>query len=392
MQKFFCTVIAVLFSSSSVHAQMFWLEIAAKNVTERTALASAGYDIVSVESDRVIVLASEEQLQRAIKSEKLLARYREEMSPFDFPTKDQNFHNYSEITQKVQTLAANHPTLVTLNSIGKSVEGRDIWSLRLSALPEGAPATVFMGGHHAREHVSVEVPLRLAQYLVDEFNKKNPRIVSLLNTYEVHIIPVVNPDGKEFDISGTSYKYWRKNRATNGGGSAMGVDLNRNYGYGWGGAGASTSKSDDTYRGPNAFSEPETQAIKNFLEKRPNVTMLLSYHTFSKLVLWPWGHVDEELSNTKDLAVFKTAGQKMSNWTGYKGMKSGDLYLASGDTCDWAYGELGIFAFTFELDPESMFSGGFYPGQGVLDSVFQKNIEPALYMIEMSDNPYKVLP
>lgn len=371
---------------------MFWLEIAAKNVTERTALASAGYDIVSVESDRVIVLASEEQLQRAIKSEKLLAQYREEMSPFDFPTKDQNFHNYSEITQKVQALAMNNPKLVTLSSIGKSVEGRDIWSVRVSALPEGAPASVFMGGHHAREHVSVEVPLRLMQYLVDEFNKKNPRIVSLLNTYEVHIIPAVNPDGKEYDISGTSYKHWRKNRSTNGGGSSYGVDLNRNYGYGWGGAGASASKSDDTYRGPSAFSEPETQAIKNFLEKHSNVTTLLSYHTFSKLVLWPWGHIDEELSNTKDLAVFKTAGQKMSQWTGYKGMKSGDLYLASGDTCDWAYGELGIFAFTFELDPESIFSGGFYPGQGVLDSVFQKNIEPALYLIELSDNPYKVLP
>lgn len=392
MQKYFCALFLSLFFSSNVYANVFWLEMEAHSVAERTALVNAGYDIVSVEEDRVIILADEAKLNEAHASGKLLAQYRESQSPFDFPTKDQNFHNYKELTDEIQATAKNNPGLVTVSSIGKSVENRDIWNVRVSALPEGAPAAVFMGGHHAREHVSVEVPLRLLQYLVDEYNQKNPRIVSLLNKFEVHIIPVVNPDGKEFDISGTTYKYWRKNRSRNGSANDFGVDLNRNYGFGWGGAGASNYSKDETYRGPSAFSEPETKTIKTFLETHTNVTTLLSYHTFSKLVLWPWGHIDEEVSNAKDLSVFKTAGEKMAKWTGYKGMKSGDLYLASGDTCDWAYGELGIFAFTFELDPESQWSGGFYPGQSVLDSVFQKNIEPALYLIELSDNPYKVLP
>lgn len=391
MQKFFASALFVLFSSSTAYADMYWLEMSAHNKYERTELAQQGYDIVSVEADRAIILADERMLEKAQTSGRLLARYKESLSPFDFPSKDQNFHNYKEITDELQQTAKDNPSIATVTSIGKSVEGRDIWSMRLSALPEGAPASVFMGGHHAREHVSVEVPLQLIQYIVSEYNKKNPRIVSLLNAFEVHIIPAVNPDGKEYDISSGTYKYWRKNRSRNGG-TSYGVDLNRNYGFGWGGAGASASTKDDTYRGPSAFSEPETIAIKTFLESHKNITTLLSYHTFSKLVMWPWGHLDEELPNKKDLDVFKAAGAQMAQWTGYTAMKSGDLYLASGDTCDWAYGELGIFAFTFELDPSSSFGGGFYPGQSVLDSVFQKNIEPALYLIEMSDNPYKVLP
>ena len=81
----------------------------------------------------------------------------------------------------------------------------------------------------------------------------------------------------------------------------------------------------------------------------------------------------------------------MAGWTGYTAQKSGELYLASGDACDWAYEEHGIFAFTFELDPISMHGGGFYPGQDIIETVFQKNIEPALYLMEIAGNPLGVL-
>lgn len=384
----------ILFISINAFADEFWMELKASNKYERTELINKGFDIIAVEEDRVIVLGTASELQKADELGVLLYQYKSNLSPFDFPVQDEKFRNYEEIVNLLNNLANNNPDLIELASIGSSVEGRDILSVRLSAVSSRAkrlmPAAVFMGGHHAREHVSVEMPLMLLEYLIDEYNHQNPRIVSLLNNFEVYIIPVVNPDGKQHDIAGSKYKHWRKNRSQNTDGS-RGVDLNRNYAFGWGGAGASSYPGSDTYRGPNAFSEPETQAIKAFVESHPNITTLLSYHTFSQLVLWPWGHVNGEIPNQKDLAVFKTMGEKMAQWNGYRPMKSGDLYLASGDTCDWAYGEHGIFAFTFELDPKSMWNGGFYPGQGVLQAVFDKNLEPALYMIETSDNPYKVL-
>ncbi len=362
-------------------SQPLWLEVAANNVQERTALASQGYDIVAVEEDRVIVLGTEEQLREMQRSQKLLASYPQGLSPFDFPKQDADFHNYAELTKQIENLALKNAGTMTVTSIGSTNENRDLWLIRLSADTTSKPATVFMGGHHAREHVSVEVPLRLVEYLLEEYNKKNPRIVSLFNTYEIFIIPLVNPDGAEFDISTGNYQYWRKNREFQSGNN-YGVDLNRNYGYGWGGAGASTNPSSETYRGPNAFSENETQAIKNWVEQTPQLQMMLSYHTFSKLVLWPWGHLEGKISNPADLLTFETMGKAMAKMAGYRPMKSGDLYLASGDTCDWAYGEHGIFAFTFELDPQSQWEGGFYLEASAIEGIFQKNIEPALYLIE----------
>jgi carboxypeptidase T len=365
----------------SLASQPLWLEISANNVLERTALATKGYDIVAVEHDRVIVLGSEAQLSEMQRAKKLLASYPQGLSPFDFPAQDSDFHNYAELTKKIEALALQNPTTMTVTSIGLTAQKRDLWLIRLSADSVAKPATVFMGGHHAREHVSVEVPLRLMQYLLEEYNKKNPRVVALFNTHEIFIIPLVNPDGAEYDISTGNYQYWRKNREPQPGNN-YGVDLNRNYGFGWGGPGASTSPSSETYRGPSAFSELETRAIKNWVEQTPQLQKMLSYHTFSKLVLWPWGHLEGKISNTADLLKFETMGKTMAKMAGYRPMKSGDLYLASGDTCDWAYGEHGIFAFTFELDPQSQWEGGFYLGASAIEGIFQKNIEPALYLIE----------
>jgi len=67
------------------------------------------------------------------------------------------------------------------------------------------------------------------------------------------------------------------------------------------------------------------------------------------------------------------------------------MYVATGDTCDWAWGAKGIFAFTFELTPKSMWDGGFYPGAGVVQRVFQANIRPALYLIDLSDDPLRAV-
>jgi len=389
----FSTVLVVFFSLSTAAAKEIniWMELKAKNQHERSVLADQGFDIVAVEEDRVIVLGDEDALQRAEKMNLVMGRFLERLSPFDFPNKDEKFHNYTELTAKLNDLVGRNPQFMQMTSIGKTGGGRDIWAVRLSlAAPGTVPASILMGGHHAREHVSVEIPLRLIGYFADEYNKQNPRIVSLLNNYEVFIIPSVNPDGKEFDVATGKYQSWRKNRTNNGDGT-YGVDLNRNYGYFWGGGGASKNSNDETYRGPSAFSENETKAIKAFVEAHPNIKTLLTFHTFSKLILWPWGYQTGEVSNADDMAVFKTMGNTMAQWNGYRPMQSSGLYVASGDTCDWAYGERGIFAFTFELDPDSMWSGGFYPGQGILDSVFNKNLEPALYLIETADNPYKVL-
>jgi carboxypeptidase T len=147
--------------------------------------------------------------------------------------------------------------------------------------------------------------------------------------------------------------------------------------------------------GTAPFSEPETQAIRDFVNSQPRMTTMLSLHTFSELVLYPWGYsndaIGDKAGNKADLPVFEKMARTMAGWNKYTPQQSSDLYIASGDTTDWAYGQHGIFAFTFELDPTNMFEGGFYPSPTVTDAVFAKNLRPFLYLLEFADNPHRTL-
>ncbi len=373
---------------------LYWMKIDANNKEERTLIANTGAVIESVMDDYVVVVANatEKALLEKLRNVRMSFALTPEM--FDFPEKDSRFHNYDELHAAITEMKTKASDIVEIEVIGKSVEGRDITNIKLTAPSDikeiAKPAILFTGTHHAREHLSTEIPLMLAQYLVAEYLAGNDHVIKLLESTVVNIIPLVNPDGSEYDIADGRYKMWRKNRSVNSNGT-FGVDLNRNYGYGWGGEGASASPGSDTYRGPEAFSEPETQAIKDFVESRKNITTLLSFHTFSKLILYPWGHKYESIQDEADRKVHETMARTMAQWNGYKPQEISALYIASGDTTDWSYGEHKIISFTFELDPSTMWEGGFYPGQGVIDSVFAKNLKPALYLIENTPNPYQVI-
>lgn len=390
----FAAFLTLLIGSSlqSMESTQYWMKLKADDKFERSVIADTGVAIEAIGDDYVTATGSLEELRRLedLGFVDVSFALTEKM---DFPTKDAPYHNYAEMRAALDSMAQTYPNLVQPLNIGKTIEGRDIVGIRISgqlAQASTLPGVFFMGGHHAREHLSVEMPLRFAQWLLAEYAKGNSRIVNLVNNRDIHIIPAVNPDGLEYDIATGSYKMWRKNRRQNSNGT-YGVDLNRNYGYQWGGGGASSSPGSDTFRGPSAFSEPETQAIKNHVEANENITILLSFHTFSKLILYPWGFKYDSLAEARDLAVHETMAKKMASWNGYTPQQSSDLYVTSGDTTDWSYGEHKIISFTFELDPANtgFGGGGFYPGAGIIDSVIQKNTEPCLYLIEFADNPYR---
>lgn len=417
--------LGILQPAQSTDHKLYWIKIAATDKFQRSLIANTGASIEIAKDDYVIAFGNEVNLKKIQKIAKVISysdiiaeekfHAETQFGKTDFPSSDSNFHNYTELTAELQKLANENPDIVHLSSIAKTNENRDIWAVRITKdlnIADQKPAVIYMGGHHAREHVSVEIPLMWAQYLISEYRKGNQRIVDLINSRDIHIIPAVNPDGLEFDVSGAKYKLWRKNRTQNSDGT-YGVDLNRNYGYRWGTGGSSTNTTDDTYMGPKPFSEIETQAVKNYVEAHTNITVLLTVHTFSKLILFPWGSTHEKLEIMNDRQVHEKMAAKMSTWNGYKPQQSSDLYIASGDTVDWAYGTHKIISFTFELDPDSSAASsvgglgdllnskcaglyspscaGFYPGQAVINPTFTKNIEPFLYLLEYSDNPYRVL-
>jgi carboxypeptidase T len=370
--------------------ELYLVEISALDKYERSFIADSGVDIIEVREDSVLALVTDRHVRALVEAGFTVDDVPLPDVGLAFPPADSNYHDYAEVGTALTAMANAHPQWAKLFTFGHSIENRNLYLLRITSNPssnEYKPAVWFMGAHHAREHMSVEVPLALAGMLLANVDS-NPTIQNWLNTREVWVSPMINPDGAEYDISTGSYQYWRKNRRNNGDGS-YGVDLNRNYGYQWGGPGSSGYTWDETYRGTAAFSEPETDAIRDWIVAHPVCTEIVSYHSYSELVLYPWGYTYNGIGGDDGTVLSRMAGW-MAYFTGYTAQQSSDLYLTSGDTCDWAYGAEGIFCWTIELYPVSSYPG-FYPPDEKINMVIGENWKAAALAIMAADDPYKVL-
>jgi len=298
------------------------------------------------------------------------------------------YHSYLELEADLMALEAAYPHLARVFDLGDSLEGRNIYALKVSDNVEHDEAEAevfFVGCHHAREWISVEVPYLLGKYLVENYDS-DPEIRSLVRRSEIWIVPLLNPDGLDYSIY--FYRYWRKNRRDNGDGT-YGVDLNRNYGYNWGydNLGSSSNSSSEVYRGPAPFSEPESQSVRDFFQQR-DIQAMITYHSYSQVILYPWGYTHYPTSRDE---LLEKIGAEMSeriedvhgNYYGY-GRAGSKLYLTNGDTTDWTFGIYRIPSYTIELPPIDIFSGGFFNDQEDISTIFEENLPAALYLIEWS--------
>jgi len=323
----------------------------------------------------------------------------------DFPPYDSGYHTYAEMVAEIQATQAAHPDIVALRSIGKSYQGRDLWVAKVSdnvAADEPEPEVMFDGLHHAREHLSLEQTLAILHWLTDGYGV-DQRITDIVDTREVWIVFAVNPDGAEYDLTGSPYRAWRKNRQPNASSTAIGTDINRNYGWHWACCGGSSStKSASTYHGSSAFSTPEARAIRDFMasrriDGRQQIKTAITFHTAGQQILWPYGYTKADVPGdmtTDDHAALVALGRKMAATNGYTAMQSSSLYVTDGDEIDWAYGKEHIFMYTFELYPSHAQVSSidrFYPPDEVIATQTARNRNAILMLIEAAGCPYAVI-
>jgi hypothetical protein len=314
----------------------------------------------------------------------------------DFPSGWRGYHTYAEMSAETLAVATAHPDIVQRISIGTSYQGRTIWAVKISdhvATDENEPEVLFDGLTHSDEHMGLEMTLHILHWLVDGYGH-DARITNLVNTREVWIIFAVNPDGAEYDIAGGHFHYWRKNRQPNAGTSAIGTDLNRNFGYRWGGGGRTSSNPlAITYRGPRAFSAPETRNVRDFLASRvvggrQQIRTAITFHEAGRLVMWPYGYTLADLPadmTTDDHAALMKIGKHMAATNGYRPEQASDLYITSGTTRDYEYGMYRIFSYTFEMSVVD------YPKDTLIGPETGRNKEAVLYLIERAGCPLDVL-
>lgn len=313
------------------------------------------------------------------------------------------FHTYAEMSAVIDATVANKPNIAAKFSIGDSYEGRAIRAIRLTANVgagnQGRPEVLIHGLIHGRERASGELAIHMIKVLANNYGRSTTlgrRVTRILNSTVIYIIPMMNPDGAEYDFKGGKFRKWRKNRQPIPGSSYVGVDLNRQFGYTWNCCGGSSGNPrSDFYRGPSAWFAPEARAYRDFVDWRMDngngrLKQILSVHSAGRLVLWPYAYTKQDVPSdmtADDHKAMVALGKGMAQRNGYKPKQGSDLYIVDGDADDWAYGRHGIFGFTIEMARGS--AKRYYPSRWELKRDLKRNRKAILWFLEQADCPYR---
>ncbi|WP_026424918.1 M14 family zinc carboxypeptidase [Actinokineospora inagensis] len=273
------------------------------------------------------------------------------------------------------------------------------------------PRLFVLGQLHAREITTGDIAYRWIDHLVDNYGT-DPQVTKLLDTTEVWVVPIANPDGVDIVQRGGNRPYLQRKNAdtangtscgTTGGSSQVGVDLNRNTNTGWG-IGSTPQACAETFRGPNSNSEVEVRALQGlwrtlYRDRRDTgpstpapadtTGMVISMHSYSNMVLFPWGY-NSSVKSGNDTSLRAIARQMAALAGGWQYGQPGEiLYNAGGSTDDWVYDDLGVAGFAWEIGGSAGGCAGFTPPYSCQTSVFWPKVKSMLtYAGTKTARPY----
>ena len=316
--------------------------------------------------------------------------------------------SYNQYISLINKIKEDYPKYIELSSIGKTYENNDIPIIKMkSPLIDNNNTDIksgilFNGMHHGREPVSMMMNIYLILHLL---SLPKSYLHLFLSTTNIFFIPIVNIDTYKYNseqyLAGLGIKNMmaRKNRRivnnTKCKGEDIGVDLNRNYDYYFGSdnEGSSNSPCQEDYRGEYPFSEPETKAIKNFVELHPEIKIVYNYHTWGNLIITAFNCLSFKESDNlikskypihyKMYEDFKKEGEFPQNFL-FGNADSTIKYKANGDATDWFLGKKNILSFSPELGNGNKNSDYFYPNKEITFDVLNKNLHGGLYAIQKS--------
>jgi len=307
-----------------------------------------------------------------------------------------------ETYQQAQALAEQNPLLASWIDIGDSWakvnlgQGYDLMVLKItnSEIDKSKPILFVHSSMHAREYAPAALNLDFAKWLLENY-QTHADAKWIVDNREVHLMLHMNPDGRKI---AEQQVMQRKNVNENHcAGSTVGVDLNRNFAQNWGSTanGSSGNECSEVYRGIAPESEPETQAVSNYIrslypDERGELDtdaapinksgLHIDIHSYGRLILWPNGHTEEPSGNDNG---FVHLGNKLAWFNEYAPQQSIGLYATDGTSDNVSYGELGVAAITFELGTSFFQSCSVYNSQ-----IKPDNLAALIYAAKVSEAPY----
>jgi len=330
------------------------------------------------------------------------------ITPQNYDIKDGSnfggFYTYSEMLEELDQMHQLYPNLISARldikdpntdddpHIHQTYEGRFLQWVKISDNPnqsESEPQILYTAIHHAREPASLQQLIFYMWYLLENYSQDDT-IKEIVDNTEMYFVPCVNPDGyihnENTDPEGGGM--WRKNRYNN-----HGVDNNRNYSYVddngnevWNTSGTSNNQNGSTYAGDGPFSEAENKAIRYFVENH-NFIIALNNHTYSNLLLYPYGYDYNQY--TEDNDIFEFISEELVSENGYDNIISADLYPAAGDSDDFMYGMLetesgGTRNKIFAMTPE--IGSSFWPAASTIEDLSKEMMYHNLTAAKMVNN------
>ncbi|XP_061438639.1 carboxypeptidase A1-like [Rhineura floridana] len=319
------------------------------------------------------------------KESMLLARKSERNTgTFSFST----YHTIEEIYSWMDDFVAENPDLVSKMQIGQSYEGQPIYVLKFSTGGVNRPAIWIDTGIHSREWITQATGLWTANKIASVFGK-DASLTAVLDSMDIFLEIITNPDG--FAYTHTTNRMWRKTRSINAGSSCIGVDPNRNWDAGFGGPGSSSNPCDETYHGAFPHSESEVKSIADFILAHGNVKSVISIHSYSQMLMFPYGYKTEpapdhqELDNLAQEAVSALAEVYGTKYT--FGSTIDTIYQADGTTIDWSYNNGVKYSYTFELRDKGQY-GFLLPADQIISTAEETWLALMKIIEHARDHPY----
>ena len=430
-------------AASADATQLFVYRVAAASPTVAQQLFDDGYDVLENRSGNDLFVMGDTSTAAKLRADGFRPVVAERLAPMGgkapatrlvpnaqaaaaAPIDETYFGGYRTVRAQhahLDKVAADHPELASVVDYGDSylktrnaATGYDLKAICLTRRQSGdcalnprapKPRFLFMTQIHAREIVTGDIAWRFIDHLANNYGS-NAAVTALLDSTEVWVVPIANPDGVDVVQQGGSRPYLqRKNLNTTAStrcanpptsSNQGGVDLNRNASVRWNTSGVSADPCAQTYPGARADSEPEIRALQGlfrqlFADQRgtadsaaaPATTRgaMITMHSYAGMNLYPWGWTT---GNSPNEAGLRAIAARMSQLNGYRAGQPGDiLYNASGGTDDWTYGELGIASFTIEAASCNSFT----PAYSCTTTDFNRNLPVLMYVAGIAGAPYR---